>query len=155
MKILSYDQATVKSGYSVFDNGYIESGVIQKNSKTPIDTRTQEMAKSICLKIAEVKPDVVVVEGIQNQNSIATVIQLARLQGAIMFYCVNKGIRIEILKPTEWRAALSYKQGSKVKREELKEQSRNYIKEHLGFEIKSEDECEAVAIGFAAQKLFN
>ncbi|MEE1301656.1 MAG: hypothetical protein UHD64_02635, partial [Bacteroidales bacterium] len=60
-----------------------------------------------------------------------------------------------ILPPSEWRSVLEFKQGSKVKREQLKEQSINYVKEHLGFDGFSEDRCEACCIGVAANKLYN
>jgi hypothetical protein len=72
-----------------------------------------------------------------------------------MLYCASKGIDLKILHPTEWRKALSYEQGPKVKRESLKEQSFNYVKEHLGFDNFTEDQCEACCIGMAANILYN
>lgn len=156
MKILAFDQASIKAGWSLFDNGkYVDSGIICKNKNIPIDQRVPQMAESICAKIKEFKPDCVVIEGIQTQSNQRTVIDLARLQGGIMMYCEIKHIPLHILAPSEWRKVLSYIQGTKVKREQLKAQSINYVKEHLGLNIESEDENEACCICMAANILYN
>ena len=156
MRIISFDQASITAGWSLFDeNGYIDSGLITKNKNIPIDQRVPQMAEAICLKIKESKADVVCIEGIQTQSNQRTVIDLARLQGGIMMYCEIKHLPIHILAPSEWRKVLGYRQGPKVPREELKKQSANYVKEHLGFDDFSEDRNEACCIGLAANKLYN
>lgn len=156
MKILALDQSTRITGHSLFDDGkYVESGVIDKHKIRDADKRIAEMGLEICRKIKEHKPDIVVIEDIQKQSNTKTVIYLARLQGCIILYCASKGIDIKILHPSEWRKVLSYNQGPKVPRAELKEQSINYVKEHLGFDNFSEDRCEAICIGVAANKLYN
>ncbi len=153
MKILSFDQASVIAGWALFDDGqYIDSGVIKKSKDMPIADRVPAMALAICKKIKELQPNVVIIEDIQNQNSVKTVVDLARLQGGIIMYCVSKGIQIEIYHPSTWRKALGFTQGSKTKRDALKEQATEYVKS-LGFKIESEDESEAVCINLAAQKM--
>lgn len=156
MKILSFDQSSRLSGWSVFDNcEYVDSGVIDKHKITDSDKRIAEMGIAIYKKIAEVKPDICVIENIQKQSNTATVIMLARLQGMILGYCAAHKIRTEILGPSQWRAALKYKQGAKVKREELKQQSVDYVKKNFGLTNCTEDQCEAIGIGAAASKLFD
>jgi Holliday junction resolvasome RuvABC endonuclease subunit len=153
MKILSFDQASVVTGWALFDNKtYIESGVIKKNKSTPITERVPSMALAICAKVKEIKPDAVIIEDIQSQSSVKTVIDLARLQGGIIMYCASKGIPIEIYHPSTWRKTLGFVQGARVKRDELKKQATEYIKA-LGFNIASEDESEAVCINLAAQHM--
>ena len=156
MRVIAFDQASIITGWSLFDeNGYVDSGIITKNKNIPINQRVPQMAKAICEKIKEFNVDIVVIEGIQNQGSIKTTLDLARLQGGIMMWCEVKHIPIYILPPSEWRSVLEFHQGSKVKREQLKEQSINYVREHLGFDDFSEDRAEAVCIGIAANKLYN
>ena len=156
MRVLAFDQASINAGWSLFDeNGYIDSGLITKNKNIPIEQRVPQMAEAICAKIKELKADIVCIEGIQTQSNQRTVIDLARLQGGIMMYCEIKHIPIYILSPSEWRKVLEFHQGPKVPRAELKEQSMNYIKEHLGFDNFSEDRFEACCIGIAANKLYN
>lgn len=153
MKILSFDQATVVTGYALFDGDqYIESGVIKKNKDIPIVERVPAMALAICKKIKESNVDCVVIEDIQNQNSVKTVVDLARLQGGIIMYCASKGIPIHIYHPSTWRRELGFVQGSKTKRDALKEQAAEYVKE-LGYKIESIDESEAICINLAAQKM--
>lgn len=153
MKILSFDQSTKVTGWCLYDGKYVDSGIIDKHKIDDVNKRTGEMGIAICEKISDVKPDIVVIENVQAQAGVATVIMLARLQGIILGYNYANGVETKILAPTEWRSALSFKQGPKVKRKELKEQSINYVKEHLGFDFQ-EDQCEACCIAIAAQKMF-
>ena len=153
MKILSFDQASVVTGWALFDgDAYVGSGVITKNKNMPIADRVPAMALAICAKIKEVHPDAVIIEDIQNQNSVKTVVDLARLQGGIIMYCANKHIPIHIYHPSTWRRELGFVQGAKTKRDALKEQAADYVKS-LGFEIENIDESEAICINLAAQHM--
>lgn len=155
MRIISLDQSTRCTGYAVFDNGkYIESGVIDMNkSKLETDKRSFEMAKEIWKIIKKYNPQEIVIENVQQQSSPSTVIILARLAGMIIGYAEAHNIHVHILLPSQWRKALGYSQGAKVKRQELKQQSIDYVKNNLGLDL-SEDECEAIAEGIAAHKIY-
>ena len=154
MRLISLDQASLISGWCVFEDGmYVDSGVITKDKKTPIIDRIPQMATAICTKIKESDVDAVYIEGVQTQSNQKTVIDLARLQGGIMMWCSVKNIPLHILTPTEWRKILNYKMGPKVPRAELKQQSLNYVKEHFGLDNISEDRAEAICIGAAASTL--
>lgn len=152
MRIASFDQSTRCSGFAVFENGkYIESGVIDmRKSKLDTGERIGEMGIAICKKIKEIKPDCVIIEDVQAQSGVSTVILLSRLQGFILGWCYVHNIRTEIIKPSEWRSLLHFKQGAGVKRKELKEQGINYIKNKYGLDL-SEDECESICINDAAR----
>ena len=150
MKLLAWDQSSKKSGFCLIEDGkYVKSGIIDKSKIADIDTRIGEMGIAICQQIKELNPDVIVIEDIQNQSSISTVVYLARLQGFILGWCYVKHIKTEIVRPSEWRKILDFKQGAGVKRQELKDQGMNYIKNKYGKEL-SEDEAEACCIGDAS-----
>ena len=150
MKLLAWDQSSKKSGFCLIEDGkYVKSGIIDKSKIADIDTRIGEMGIAICQQIKELNPDIVVIEDIQNQSSISTVVSLARLQGFILGWCYVKHIKTEIVRPSEWRKILDFKQGAGVKRQELKEQGMSYIKNKYGMEL-SEDESEACCIGDAS-----
>ena len=156
MRVLSMDQSTRCSGYAYFeDEKYIESGVIDMN-KSKLDTpeRSFEMAKALWKIIKKYNPEHLVIEDTQQQNNIKTVITLARLQGMVIGYAEAHKVNVYILLPSQWRAALSYLQGPKIKRAELKQQSIDYVKNNLGLDLQ-EDEAEAVSEGIAAHKIFN
>lgn len=156
MKILIYDQSTRCSGWSYFlDGEYVTSGVVDMSkSKLDTDERSVEMAKALWKIMREYKPDELVIEQVQNQSNTKTVIILARLAGMLVGYAEAHGIKTHTVEPAKWRSALSYRQGPKVKREELKQQSIDYVKEHLGVDMP-EDQAEAVCIGFAAHTIYN
>ena len=156
MRVLSIDQSTRCSGYAYFeDEKYIESGVIDMN-KSKLDTpeRSFEMAKALWKIIKKYNPEHLVIEDTQQQNNIKTVITLARLQGMVIGYAEAHKVNVHILLPSQWRAALLYLQGPKIKRAELKQQSIDYVKNNLGLDLQ-EDEAEAVSEGIAAHKIFN
>lgn len=156
MKVLATDQATRISGYCLFDDGkYVCSGTIDlSKSELDTDARSFEMAKEIWKIINKYKPDALILENVQKQTSISTVLTLARLQGQIIGYAEAHGVKTHIVSPSQWRKALGFAQGPKVKRKELKQQSIDYVKKHYSIDA-SEDEMEAVAINAAVHKIFN
>ena len=155
MKVLAFDQSSRCSGYAFFENGeYVESGVIDM-SKSKLGTyeRSFEMARELWKVIKKYKPEHLIIEDTQQQSNIKTVI-LARLQGIIIGYAEAHGVKVHILLPSQWRSALSYSQGPKIKRAELKQQSIDYVKEIFGLDV-SDDEAEAIAECVAAHKIYN
>lgn len=155
MRVVSMDQATKVSGYCCFEDGkYIDSGVIDMSkSKLETNERSFEMAKALWKVIKQYKPEHLIIEETQQQSNVKTVIILSRLQGMIIGYAEAHGVKTHILQPSKWRSTLCYSQGPRVKREELKQQSLDYVKNNLGFEL-SEDEAEATCIGIAAHRIF-
>lgn len=156
MKVMSFDQSTRVSGWCLFEGGeYVRSGVIDMNkSKLDTDKRSFEMAKKLWKLLKEHKPDHLILEDTQQQNNVKTVIILARLQGMLIGYAEAHGIKVHILLPSQWRSVLNYKQGPKIKRTELKQQSADYVKKTYGFDL-SEDENEAICEGIAAHKIID
>jgi Holliday junction resolvasome RuvABC endonuclease subunit len=155
MKILSFDQSTRLSGFALFDGfEYVDSGIIDLHKITDTSERTRQMGIAICNKIKECAPDVIIIEEVQQQNNADTLKKLARLQGIAIGFAAAHDIQLHIVEPTKWRKALNYKQGKAVKREELKQQSIDYVQQHFGFNF-SEDRCEAICINVASQKLFD
>ena len=155
MKVLALDQSTRITGFSVFNDGkYVGSGVIDLHKIKDTDERSKQMAVEICKLIGDAKPDVTIIEEVQQQTNTATVIKLARIQGVAIGFCAAHNIDLHILTPTRWRSALLYQQGPKIKREQLKEQSRDFVKNTLGLNIESEDENEAICINEAAHRIY-
>ena len=155
MRVLSLDQSTRCSGWAYFENNeYVCSGVVDMSkSELETDKRSFEMAKALWKIIKKYKPDCLIIEDAQQQNNVKTVITLARLAGMIIGYAEAHGVTVHILLPSQWRAALSYSQGPKVKRAELKKQSAEHVKSNYGFDLP-EDENEAICINEAAHKIY-
>jgi len=153
---MSWDQSTTRSGFCTFIDGkYDHSGLVDKHENKDLNSRFKEMYEGIHEVIETEKPDIVVIEDTQSQSgNMNTYKILCQLQGAIMGMCYAMGIEFRIIAPTAWRSALKYKQGPKVKREELKKQSLEFVKKEFGF-TKSEDENEACAINAAFHRMMS
>lgn len=156
MKVLAFDQSTKVTGHSLFvDSEYVDSGVIDLSKNKDTVERSKQMAVDICKVITNNNPDVVIIEEVAMQSNAQTLKLLARIQGVAIGFCAAHNIPLHILEPSKWRSALDFKQGRAVKREELKKQSIDYVKEHFGFNNFSEDRCESICINVAAHKIFD
>lgn len=156
MKVLSFDQSTKKSGWAIFEDGqYANSGVIDLHlSKEATEKRSEKMAVEMCKLIERNKPDVVVIEEVAMTSNPQTLKLLARIQGVAIGFCAAHNIPLHILEPTRWRSSLLIRQGPKVKREELKAQSLEFVKEHFGITNCSDDRAEAICINEAAHRIY-
>ena len=154
MKILSFDQATVKTGIAIHENDQLVVYDLINLEKHKVDMpeRVNAMIKELCNTIHTYNPDYVVFEDIALQSNPSTLILLARLQGAIIGHCISHDIPYTILKPPTWRKALGFNQGKEIKRPQLKKQAVEYVKGKFDLSLK-EDICEAVCIGEAFLKL--
>lgn len=151
MRILSFDQASAKTGFALYSNGKLaEHGVIavkEKDSALKLNKMFAEVAK----KIEELSPDLVVIEGVALQSNAYSLIMLAQLQGMIVGYCFKKELKYKIIGTTTWRKALGFRQGPKVERKELKAQAKEKALQLIEGEKKvTEDEADAICIGYAS-----
>lgn len=149
IKIIAFDQALGKTGVCTIDDNTVYHSLIDVSKVKDVNERFIMMRQMIQSRIKNNHPDLVVIEDVALQRSAKTVIQLAQLQGAIIGACDIFNIPYEILKPSEWRKTLGFKQG-RMKREELKQQAIDYVAEHYG-EMVSSDEADAMCIAKAAQ----
>lgn len=155
MKILSWDQSTKISAWSIFIDGeYHSSGIVDCHKIKDVNERVQQMGLGLCAEIERVKPDVMVIEEVANQSNAQTLKLLARIQGIIIGFAAAHQIPVHILQPTRWRSTLKFEQGPKVKREQLKAQAIKYIKDKYGLDLEI-DICEAICINEAAHKLYD
>lgn len=149
MKILSIDQSTTKTGWSIFVDGiYSCHGLLNLAKNKDSKNRFGEMVLAICDLIEVNLPDIVVYEDVSVQLNSKVVIQLARLQGAILCCLLKLGIEGFILPPTTWRKILGIKQGAR-KSVDLKIDAQNYVQDKLGITGIGTDEADAICINFA------
>lgn len=153
-KILSFDQSTKLSAYSLWVDGqYKESGCIDLHKMKDTSERVRAMGVELCNTITKYKPQIVVIEEVAQQSNPLTLKLLARIQGVIIGFCAAHNIDTYIIEPSKWRSKLNFKLGSGVKRQELKAQAIQHVKDVYGLDL-SEDECEALCISEAAHKIY-
>lgn len=153
MKILSFDQASVKTAWSFFTNSdLMEYSLIHIKEKDK-DNRFNLMCKSIQKVIQDKQPDIIIFEDVSLQTNVTTLTVLARLQGCIISECIRLNIPFVIFKPTTWRKILGFNQGRGIPRKELKQQALNYAKNKyhglVTCDLVNDDIAEAICIGSA------
>lgn len=150
MRVLSFDQASAKSGFALYDDGkLVDHGVIAVKEKDAA-LKLNIMFAEIANKIEENTPDLVVIEGTALQSNAYSLIMLAQLQGMIVGYCYKKNVEYKIVGATTWRKALGFRQGPKVARKELKAQAKELALKLVNEDKKvTEDEADAICIGYA------
>ena len=173
-KLIALDGSTTKSGYAVFkiykDNHFSmqSSGVIipPKTKKAKATTKKEKKEnrsldmdfrmfymRDIIFDICEHEhPDYIVVEDTYLGKDPSAYKWLCRLQGFLMGYSQVHNIDFDISQPSHWRSALSIplKDGTRFyKRAELKALSKDYCENTLFIENTTEDESEAILIGWS------
>lgn len=130
------------------ENQLIKYDIIDLHKDKDIEHRFPIMIKEISNYIVKNAPDCVVFEDISLQTNVSTLVLLAQLQGAIMQTCIINNIEYYTLKSSSWRKILNFRQGRNIKRPELKQQAKDFVKNKYGLELK-EDICDAICIGEA------
>lgn len=152
MKICVFDQSSKRTGYAIFqDAKLVHYDLIDYSENNNSSARIELMSKSIASIIKQAKPDKVVFEDVNQRNNVKVLITLSRLQGMIMFSCYEANTKFAIYSPTAWRKIIGIKQGSKIKRESLKEQAINFVQENYGLRV-NDDIAESICIGIAYLK---
>lgn len=149
MRIVVFDQATIKTGYAIFDNSDLTRwGLINLTDICDTEHRLKYMLKEIANIVVKTKPDIIVFEDINQRNNIKTLITLARLQGEIMAECYTNNIDFAIYPPSTWRRLIGIQQGSHIKRESLKLQAIAFVERSYGITV-GDDVAESICIGLA------
>jgi Holliday junction resolvasome RuvABC endonuclease subunit len=149
MRILALDQASIITGYAIFDDGDLVSfGKLTADKSVSPEDRFEEMCRKIHLLFLKSKADIIIFEDVSLRTSIKTLITLSRLQGAIMDMSYWHNTAFKIYAPTQWRKVLGFNQGNKVNREALKTQAIDYVSKCYGITAK-DDIAEAICIGLA------
>ena len=89
------------------------------------------------------KPNFVVFEDVQKQQSLAVYKQLAQFQGIVMKLLFDYDLGFNIVEPSKWRSFSGIKG---KKRNEQKQNAIKFIEDKYGI-LVPEDEAEAICIG--------
>lgn len=160
-RLISLDTSSSKTGWALFENGkYIKSDVInfdtnecKKKYKGNSDKRIEDMCLAIIELLKEYKPDIIVIEKLNVGRNMVAVRALSKVIGVVYCYSIlNKCFYYEI-QPSQWRSQLGM-QSSKRKRDEYKQLSIDYVKEHFYKDV-SDDESDSICAGIGYIKMFS
>lgn len=152
-RILAFDQASITSGWSVFD----DNELISYGSQTSHGANnTENIAKTKWWAVSMIEkwnPDLVVIEDIQLQtykktadeavDAVVTYKKLAYLQGVLINYFFENNIPYKIVSPAKWK---SFSQIKGNKRTDQKRNAQLKVKSLYDINV-SQDESDAILIG--------
>ena len=146
IKMMSIDSSTKSSGISIWIDGNLDTTLSLVSNDSKMDTRLIDMIRQIYHVLDIEKPDMIwIEEAVVNRNQ-QTQRFLIRLQGAIQGWCVQNNCDFNTIRPTQWRKYCSCE--FKGKRDELKKQSVQYVKEKYNIEC-NDDVADSICIGEA------
>lgn len=156
--MFSIDSSTKKTGITIWKNAICQE-IILLNYDNPkqyptMNDRYPIMCSVLQKLLNQYKPQIIYIEDEVVKRNMATCRFLFRLQGTIEGWCLINNCEFNTIRPTEWRKACSMKQGKKIKRDDLKQQSIDYVKNLLDLNV-TDDQADSVCIGIAALKRFN
>ena len=154
MKILALDLSTKSTGYAIGQDKLQASGQIKSDNKNVIQ-RIIKMREQLKNLIKKYNIDKIVMEQVRPDFNTHTSKVLMWLQATtvISAYQINKKIEYDFLNPSQWRAALKIKQGRGIRRQTLKAQDIQYVKDTYNLSV-GDDEADAICL-FDAYNLKN
>lgn len=147
MKILTLDLSTKSSGYAIGTEEKLQNhGFFSFSHKDP-RKRIIQMREAISTLIKNNKIDKIIMEEVRPEYNSHTMKVLMWLQAVIVIaaYEINPQIQCEFIGASSWRAQLKIKQGKGIKREVLKPQDIQYVKNKYNITV-NDDQADAICI---------
>ena len=155
MKLLSLDTSTKNSGWAIFINGkYRKSGVLSCSDKDIME-RLSKMYYKLEVLIESEQPETIVIEMTSVPRNVQAQRNLTMLLGMVYAICCDKCIEFVMLRPTEWRK-MANTDNVKIgrKREEMKQWSMDLVEKLFNKKV-TDDESDAILIGYGYIQSFN
>lgn len=147
-RILAFDQASITSGWSVYDNDELVKFGNWTSDGSHSTDRIMKTKRWVANMIQTWKPNLVVLEDIQLQKfdggeQVLTYKKLAHLQGVLENYCYENGYIYKVVPPATWRA---YNNVKGKTRQDKKRSAQLLVKSLYDLNV-TQDEADAVLIG--------
>lgn len=148
--VAGVDASTTKTGISIMTDGkLIYYTLIDLHKERDALKRIPIMLLKICEVLDQYNLNAVYMEKAFKMSNTDTTIKLANLSGGVMLYCAQNHIEFNNPLPTEWRAKVGLEQSKKVKRDVLKAEAVQAVKQEYGVNA-NDDVCEAILIARSA-----
>lgn len=129
-------------------------GLIDLHKNTDSELRLKDMAQHIWQLLEANKPDIIVIEKLNVGRNLQATRLLSKIIGVVYCYSIlNPDVFYFEIQPSQWRKQLGM-QSSKRKRDEYKQLSIQFIKEHFNIEV-SDDVSDAICAGIGYIKMFS
>lgn len=148
-RILAFDQASITSGWAVFDDTKLITYGKWSSDGARSTERIAQTKYWIASMIEKFKPDEVIFEDIQLQKfgeggeAVLTFKKLAHLQGVLKNYCYEKGMPYQVIPSATWRAHSEIKGRARTdKKKSAQLKIKNLYDVHV-----TQDEADAILLG--------
>lgn len=153
MRVMGIDASTTCSGVAVIEDGkLIYHDVIDMKKNKDAEQRVMKMMSELGTMIMDYSPNALYIEDSWNKQNIETTKMLSNVLGAVMYVCQDIKCDFTKLLPSAWRSLtgikLTSKNGTKLKREELKQEAVDRVKKVYMIDC-GDDEAEAICIAEA------
>lgn len=129
-------------------------GLIDLHKNTDSESRLKDMAQHIWQLLEFNKPDIIVIEKLNVGRNLQATRLLSKIIGVVYCYSIlNPDVFYFEIQPSQWRRQLGM-QSSKRKRDEYKQLSIQFIKEHFNIEV-TDDVSDAICAGIGYIKMFS
>lgn len=145
LRILALDQATYKTGWSVYDDEQlVEYGVFETQERESL-SRIVLVCDWLSEMIEKWQPDLIGIEDIQYNPTSGhnTFKMLGQLMGGVMLTIAQRSCSIEVIPIMSWKHGCGI---AGRKREEQKQNAQLLVKREYGV-TATEDESDAICIG--------
>lgn len=148
---LAIDQATNKSGYSIFKNGELEVyGTIQTTASNNLIKRIDELIIILRVLIFNYEPDYIAIEDVQLQRNTKGLISLSKLLGSLELELSRLKIPYEVISSNTWKSTCKIKGR---KRDEQEESVKDFVFKTYNIEEVAPDSADAIAINYHLNKI--
>ena len=156
MVVVGIDASTNKTGIAIFQDGrYDTHTLIDLHKIKDSSERVPKMMLTICEYLGKHQIDKIIMEESMMTSNILTVKMLSSIAGAVMYYAASHNIEFQLDLPSAWRKRIGLTQGRSVKRDFLKAEAIEAVKQEYGLDL-TDDECESILIarsGFDLPKI--
>ena len=147
-KLLALDQASIVTGWSVFnDEQLVEYGLIKLNKDDELGKRLVVFRHSLIDLINKYEINEIAFEDIQMQTSIGNNVQtfkvLANIYGIVLELAEELHIPYHIVPSSSWKSTLGIKG---KKRSEQKQNAQMYVEQVYHIKV-TQDESDSICIG--------
>ena len=148
-RMMSLDCSTKCTGLAVWDNGeYVKSHIIDVSKIQNVEERMQVMGIQIWRGLDKYNPSIIYIEDTYCHGNPDVQKKLNRIQGVVYAWCITHNAEFNCIMPSTWRKHIEgFPNGKGVKRQEQKDFSMKYVKDHLGIIPTTDDEADAICIG--------
>jgi len=147
MRVLGIDCGTERTGYGVIESDgrthqLVSAGVIQTNTKSPLEARLQEISRELRSVIARDVPKAAAVEEVFYATNVKTALKLAHVRGVALLAISEAGLEFGEYSPLEIKTSVvGY---GRAEKQHVQVMVKSLL--HLDQPIESEEACDALAV---------